>query len=79
MASPQAILRAARAVPGGARPTPPPQGANIGIGQISPLAANLDEQAGYTSSYGPFLPRPSRTFTKGRSGHFQPDFAGPGR
>jgi hypothetical protein len=63
--SPQAVLRAARAVPGGARPTPPPQGANIGIGQLSQLALDLGEGAGYSSAYGPFMARPARTFTQG--------------
>ena len=33
-------------MPGGARPTPPPQGANIGIGQISPLALRPGERRG---------------------------------
>jgi len=71
MASPQAILRAAKAVPG-ARPTPPPQGANIGIGRISPLAWDLSEDAGYARAYAPFMPRPARTFTSGAFGPFSP-------
>lgn len=71
-ASQAAILRAARAVPGGARPTPAPQGSQIGMGQISPLVWDEDTQAGYAASYGPFLPRPARTFTQGAFGPFSP-------
>jgi len=74
MASQSAILRAAKAVPGGARPTMPPQGANLGpnIGQISPLAAQLANERGYANAYGPFLPRPASTFTQGAFGPFSP-------
>lgn len=74
MASPQAILRAAKAVPGGARPTPAPQGSQIGMGQISPLAWQLASEPGYAAAYqhGPFLPRPARTFTEGAFGPFSP-------
>jgi 8-oxo-dGTP pyrophosphatase MutT (NUDIX family) len=70
LASSRAILRASKAAPGGARPTPAPQGP--GIGQISPLAAQLANESGYSNSYGPFLPRPSRTFTEGAFGPFSP-------
>lgn len=74
LASPQAILRAAKAVPGGARPTPAPQGSQIGIGQISPLARQLASEPGYASAYqyGPFLPRPASVFTEGAFGPFPP-------
>lgn len=67
-------MRAARAVPGGARPTPAPQGADVGpyFGRISPLAAQLANEHGYASTYGPFLPRPARTFTEGAFGPFSP-------
>ncbi len=70
MASPRAILRASKAAPGGARPTAAPQGP--GIGQISPLAAELANENPYANTYGPFLPRPSRTFTEGAFGPFSP-------
>ena len=70
MPSPGAILRSSKAAPGGARPTPAPQGP--GIGQISPLAAQLANESGYAKSYGPFLPRPARTFTEGAFGPFSP-------
>ena len=72
VASQQAVLRAARAVPGGARPTPPPQGANIGIGQLSQLALDLGQGAGYSNAYGPFMARPARTFTQGAFAPFSP-------
>lgn len=65
-------MRAAKAVPGGARPTAAPQGSQIGIGQISPLAAQLATEPGYASAYGPFLPRPPATFTEGAFGPFSP-------
>ena len=72
IASQAAILRAARAVPGGARPTPAPQGADIGIGQLSQLALNLGEGTGYSNAYGPFMARPARTFTQGAFAPFSP-------
>ena len=63
-------------MPGGARPTPAPQGSNTGpyFGQISPLAAELANEPGYASAYrnGPFLPRPARQFTEGAFGPFSP-------
>jgi 8-oxo-dGTP pyrophosphatase MutT (NUDIX family)/2'-5' RNA ligase len=33
---------------------------------------NLAEDAGYSRAYGPFLPRPARTFTQGAFGPFSP-------
>jgi len=74
LASPSAILRASKAVPGpgGARPTPPPQGAQIGMGQLSQLALDLGEGAGYSNAYGPFMARPARTFTQGAFAPFSP-------
>ena len=42
------------------------------MGQISPLALQLAEDAGYSRTYGHFLPRPARTFTQGAFGPFSP-------
>src|SRR5215472_924966 len=80
-----AVLRGALNIPGGARPTPAPQGsaASAGMnlsgigapstGQISPMAASLaNEGAGYTRLYGPFLPRPTQAFTEGAFSPFSP-------
>jgi len=80
-----AVLRGAASIPsapGGARPTPAPQGSipyNGGrgqnapsIGQFSPLAAQLANEGGYARSYGPFLPRPTESFTAGAFGPFSP-------
>ena len=39
---------------------------------MSPLAAQLANESGYASAYGPFLPRPTRTFTEGAFGPFSP-------
>jgi Phage portal protein len=84
MASRGAVLRGAQSIPGGARPTPAPQGSggagyNNGrglnapsIGQISPLAAQLANEGGYARAYGPFLPRPTQDFTAGAFGPFSP-------
>jgi 8-oxo-dGTP pyrophosphatase MutT (NUDIX family) len=85
MASRGAVLRGALAIPGGARPTPAPQGSqnsaafNGGrgfnapsIGQVSPLAAQLANEGGYSYPYGGFLPRPPRAFTEGAFGPFSP-------
>jgi predicted ABC-type ATPase len=82
VASRSAVLRGAQAAPGGARPTAAPQGSipfnngrglnAPGIGQVSPLAAQLANESGYASAYGPFLPRPTRTFTEGAFGPFSP-------
>lgn len=49
-----------------------PQGAAPSIGQISPLAAQLNNERGYANTYGPFLPRPPQTFTSGAFGPFSP-------
>lgn len=77
MASPAAILRAAKAAqgqqfrPGAAAPTPPPQGQWYGA--YSPAALNADPGlAGYNPGYGPFLPRPPQTFTEAAFSPFSP-------
>jgi intein/homing endonuclease len=81
MASRSAVLRGATSIPGGARPTPAPQGAGYNngrgvnapsIGQVSPLAAQLANEGGYARAYGPFLPRPTQSFTEGAFGPFSP-------
>lgn len=82
MARRGAVLRGAQAIPGGARPTAAPQGSvpyNNGrglnapsIGQFSPLAAQLANEGGYARTYGPFLPRPTESFTAGAFGPFSP-------
>jgi len=63
MARPGAILNALKAVPGGARYTAAPQ--SSGMGRISPVQAEMYYNNSYANNYGPFLPRPSRTFTDG--------------
>ena len=74
VASPQAILAASRAArlsksaPGGARPTPAPQGS--WIGQLPSYSAVPDNP--YQGNYGPFLPRPSDEFTAGAFAPFSP-------
>lgn len=84
MATRGAVLRGAMSIPGGARPTPAPQGGGMNfsggralnapsIGQPSPLAAQLaNEGGGYTRMYGGFLPRPTGDFTAGAFGPFSP-------
>jgi hypothetical protein len=42
------------------------------MGEISPLVMQLSEEAGYSRAYGPFMPRPARTFTQGAFGPFSP-------
>jgi 8-oxo-dGTP pyrophosphatase MutT (NUDIX family) len=64
------VLAAMKAVPGGARHTPAPQSG--GMGAINQVAANAMWGNAYQSSYGPFLPRPSRTFTDGAFGPMSP-------
>jgi hypothetical protein len=71
VASRRDILRATKAVPGG-RPTPGPQGNAPYLGSTSPVVQQLDAMNGYASSYGPFLPRPTGTFTQGAFGPFSP-------
>lgn len=58
-----AIVRALKSAPGGARPTYAPQ--SNGMGRISPIQAEMSLNNSYANTYGPFLPRPSRTFTDG--------------
>ena len=64
------VLAAMKAVPGGARHTPAPQSG--GMGAINQVAANAMWGNAYQGSYGPFLPRPSRTFTDGAFGPMSP-------
>ena len=65
------VLAAMKAVPGGARYTPAPQSG--AYGRISPVAANaMYQNPSYQGGYGPFLPRPSRTFTDGAFGPASP-------
>jgi 8-oxo-dGTP pyrophosphatase MutT (NUDIX family) len=59
-----------KAIPGGARYTPAPQ--SSGMGRISPVQADAYFQNPYANTYGPFLPRPSRTFTDGAFAPFSP-------
>ena len=65
------VLAAMKAVPGGARHTPAPQSG--GWGPMNSVAANAMYGNPYSQSgYGPFLPRPSRTFTDGAFGPMSP-------
>jgi 8-oxo-dGTP pyrophosphatase MutT (NUDIX family) len=67
------VLSAAKYIPGGARPTSAPQnGGAPYYGAMSPLAMQLANERGYANTYGPFLPRPTRTFTDGAFGPFSP-------
>lgn len=73
MASRGKIITSYKHIPGGARPTPAPQGTNFG--SISPLSAELDAGAGggsWANTYGGFLPRPMPTYTQGAFGPFSP-------
>lgn len=70
MASPAAILRAAQAAPGAAQQTYPPQGGSPWIGALP--SYSTEPGSGYSSGYGPFLPRPAQTFTQGAFGPFSP-------
>lgn len=74
MASRGSIISGAKHIPGGARPTAAPQGGNLG--QVSPLAAQLDtggsQGDSWARTYGGFLPRPARDFTEGAFGPFSP-------
>ena len=42
------------------------------MGQISQLALDLGQGAGYSNAYGPFMARPARTFTQGAFAPFSP-------
>ena len=65
------VLAAMKAVPGGARHTPAPQSG--GWGALNSVAANaMYGNPNSQSGYGPFLPRPSRTFTDGAFGPMSP-------
>lgn len=66
------VLAAMKAVPGGARYTPAPQSG--GWGGMNQVAANAmhGNPYGAGNGYGPFLPRPSRTFTDGAFGPMSP-------
>lgn len=75
MARHSGIVNSAKHIPGGARPTPAPQGSGPNIGQISPLAAQLDAGGSgqsWANAYGGFLPRPAADFTQGAFGPFSP-------
>src|SRR5690348_7842654 len=63
LARPRAVANALKSVPGGARFTPAPQAS--GMGRISPVMAQAMYNNPYQNQYGPFLERPSRTFTDG--------------
>lgn len=84
MASRAAILRAARAgSPGAGQPTAPPQGSGSPwIGQLP--SYTMEPGVGAHWGYGPFLPRPTETFTQGAFGPMAPilpvpvDTPGPG-
>jgi 8-oxo-dGTP pyrophosphatase MutT (NUDIX family) len=66
------VLAAMKAVPGGARYTPAPQsGGWGGMNQVAANAMYGNPGAGQ-NGYGPFLPRPSRTFTDGAFGPMSP-------
>jgi 8-oxo-dGTP pyrophosphatase MutT (NUDIX family) len=67
----RSIIAATKAVPGAAAPTPAPQGGTY-FGALSPLMHQLNNERGYTNTYGPFLPRPENTFTEGAFGPFSP-------
>lgn len=71
MARRRAILAANKAMPGAASPTSAPQGGTY-FGAQSPLMTQLNNERGYSNTYGPFLPRPERTFTEGAFGPFSP-------
>lgn len=70
----QSLPPLSKYTPGGARPTPPPQGGNFGA--LSPLTAQLNtggpQGADWSYAYGGFLPRDPRDFTQGAFGPFSP-------
>jgi 8-oxo-dGTP pyrophosphatase MutT (NUDIX family) len=64
------VLAALKAAPGGGRHTLAPQSG--GYGPMNSVAANAMYGNAYQGGYGPFLPRPSRTFTDGAFGPMSP-------
>jgi len=83
VASRRSVIRSAKHIPGGARPTAAPQG--IGgpagggagnFGQLSPLTAQLatggSQGPTWNYGYGGFLPRPVEDFTQGAFAPFSP-------
>jgi hypothetical protein len=73
LASGSAILAASKALPGAAsRTVSPQQMQGPYIGRMSPLVQQLNNEHGYASVYGGFLPRPPRTFTDGAFSPFSP-------
>lgn len=70
MARSGAIARVLKSVPGQARMTHAPQSG--GFGGISAVQANSIFNNPYQDTYGPFLPRPSQTFTDGAFGPMPP-------
>jgi Phage portal protein len=75
MASPGAVIAAAKAMPGGGKSTPTQQmpGAPY-YGNYSPLTQQImgNEAGGWAGAYGGFLPRPPLSFTQGAFGPFSP-------
>ena len=67
MARTRAIVAALKSIPGG---TLSPQ--SSGMGRISPVIAEMLYQNPQASTYGPFLPRPPRTFSDGAFGPMAP-------
>jgi len=77
VASRGSIIMGAKSIPGGARPTPAPQGLATapGYGSFSPLAQELTSggaTATWGGAYQGYLPRPTETFTNGAFGPFSP-------
>lgn len=69
MARSSAVAAAIKAVPGHRMAAPQ----SAGMGRVSPLAADLMTGSNrYGNTYGPFLPRPSRTFSEGAFGPMPP-------
>ena len=54
------LLAALKAMPAGTRGIQSP-----GLSRISPMASEMYSRSSFANAYGPFLPRPARTFTDG--------------
>lgn len=75
MASRGSIITGAKSIPGSSRPTPANQGLNPYVGQVSPMAAQLDSGGhggSWTNAYRNYLPRTPQDFTDGAFGPFSP-------
>lgn len=75
MANPRAIIMAAKAMPGGGRPTSSPQtpGApNYGRSNSSLAQQIMASDGSWGAAYGNFLPRPPASFTQGAFGPMPP-------